>query len=97
MGYASSLLYHSYNWYTIVYWYTRTSPPGVKVDLIDNPGFDHASWADILEPHTLADAPAEVRTYMDKPKCFLNFEEFDYGDMSTKYFKQARPAPPQSL
>eukprot|EP01052_Picozoa_sp_SAG31_P003426 SAG31_NODE_132_length_23398_cov_14.557620_5_plen_341_part_00 len=62
------------------------------LELADFACYDHASWADILRecPGGLASMPSEVRAYLsERPKAYLNFEEFDYGSASTAGFKAA--------
>lgn len=57
------------------------------LDLADCACFDHASWSDIFDGYSYEDLPREVRDFLvGRPKCFLNFEEFDYGSASTEGF-----------
>ena len=60
------------------------------LEMADWACYDHASWSDILAncDGGLAGMPAEVREYLvERPKAYLNFEEFDYGGAATAGFK----------
>ena len=58
------------------------------LDMADCACYDHASWADILEGCDPDALPPEVDAYLHRrPKAYLNFEEFDYGEASVGGFQ----------